>query len=344
MRRQVSADGRRAGEGPIDRVTSIATRLGIAERPRLDPMDEPRSSPVPRIVIRQSYRCDFPVHAIAMAGWHRLISAGADNKLRVHNAETGRVLQTIDCFKRYVNAIRALDDRKVLVFFTEQYALLDLETGQVEGSESPSGARSVLAERLSPAQIVTAPMLASVTFTPPRGNQAIAEAKLDANHVVYASEDRLNYSRNQYFHLWNVPRGRETRSFWGVDSEVLSLIGLDARRVLSSHEDEYFRIWDVETSEQLRRIEHRCGKVGPMMLIDKAWLLFAPVNATEAQRLTYWHWGPSDCSLRLWDLEAGAEVDSLQCTAAITELARVDRHRFWARDEKSCLQLIEVLR
>src|SRR5262249_45074918 len=204
--------------------------------------------------------------------------------------------------------------------------------------------RSVLADRLSPAQFVTAPMLAPVTFTPPRGSQAIAEAKLDASHVVYATEDRLIGTRNQYFHVWDVPRGRETRSFGGVDSEVLSLIGLDARRVLSSHEDEHFRIWDVETSEQVQRIEHRCGKVGPMMVVDKAWLLFAPVNPTEAQRLIYWHWRPSDCTLRLWDLEAAAELASLQRGSPITELARIDRHRFWARDESSCLQLIEVVR
>jgi len=307
-------------------------------------MNEQSPSLPPRIVIRQSYRSDTPLHAIAMAGWHRLISAGADNKLRVHNAETGRVLETFDGFKRFVTAIRALDDRQVLLFFAAQYALLDLETGQVEDSESTTAARSALVERLSPAQFVTAPMLAPVTFTPPRGNQAVAEAKLDANHVVYASEDRLNSTRNQYFHVWNVPRGREMRSFWGVDSEVLSLIGLDGRRVLSSHEDEYFRIWDVETTEQVRRIEHRCGKVGPMMPVDKAWLLFAPVNPTEAQRLAYWHWRPSDCTLRLWDLDAGIELASLQCGAAITELARVDRHRFWARDEGSCLQLIEVVR
>ena len=49
----------------------------------------PRPSP-PRIVIRQSYG-DTPIHAIAMAGWHRLVSVGRDNQIRVHNPETGRV-------------------------------------------------------------------------------------------------------------------------------------------------------------------------------------------------------------------------------------------------------------
>jgi WD40 repeat protein len=305
-------------------------------------MDAP--SPAPRIVIRQLHRCEPPIHAIAMVGWNRLISAGTDNKLRVHNPETGSVLKTFDGFKRYVTAIRVLDNRQVLLFFATQYALLDLDTGQVEDFESSAAARSVLAERLSLAEFMVAPMLAPVTFSPPRANEVVAEAKLDANHVVYASEDRLNVTRNQYFHVWNVARGRETRSFWGADSEVLSLIGLDPRRVLSSHEDEHFRIWDTETSEQLRRIEHRCGKVGPMMLVDRSWLLFAPVNPTEAQRLTYWDWRPSDCALRLWDIEAAAELNSLQCDAAITELARIDRSRFWARDESSCLQLVEVLR
>lgn len=336
MRRHVSADSAPAGEGLLDRFASIIERR--SDDPTIGP------APTPRIVVRQSYRCEIPIHAIAMVGWNRLISAATDNTVRVHNPETGSVLETFDGFKRYVTAIRVLDNRQVLLFYATGYALLDLDTGQVEDFESSAAARSVLAERLSLAEFMVAPMLAPVTFSPPRTNEVVAEAKLDANHVVYASEDRLNVARNQFFHVWSVPRGRETRSFWGVDSEVLSLIGLDPRRVLSSHEDEHFRIWDVETSEQIRRIEHRCGKAGPMMLIDKAWLLFAPVNPTEAQRLTYWHWRPSDCTLRLWDLEAATELASLQGGAAITELARIDRYRFWARDESSCLQLVEVLR
>src|SRR5262249_32688259 len=155
--------------------------------------------------------------------------------------------------------------------------------------------------------LMAAPMLAPVTFSPPRSNDTVAEARLDANHIVYATGDRLDGTRNQYFHVWNVHRGREGRSFLGAASEELSVGPLGARRVLSSHEDEFFRIWDVETTEQVRRIEHRRGKAGPMALIDKAWLLFAPVNANEMQRLYYWQWGPSDRTLRLWDLEGTSE-------------------------------------
>jgi WD40 repeat protein len=314
--------------------------VGRPKTHELDAMNTPASGP--RILIRQSCGYEVPIHGIAMAGWNRLISIGADNKIRLHNPETGRTLDTFEGFKRFVTGIRALDDQIALLFFTTQYALLDLDTGRIE--ESEGAPRSVLATRLSPAQIMAAPMLAPATFSPPRNNEAVAEARLDPSHVVYVSEDRLNDTRNQYFHLWNVPRGREIRSFWGVDSEALSLVALDGRRVLSSHEDEHFRIWDVETSEQVRRIEHRRGKVGPMMLIDKAALLFAPVDPTESQRLRHFHWGPSDRTLRLWDLEKVGERAVLECEAAIVELARVDSRRFWARDEKSCLHLIEVLR
>jgi hypothetical protein len=52
-----------------------------------------------RLVIRHSYG-DTPIHAIAMAGWHRLVSVGRDNKVRVHNPETGRVLQTFERHSR----------------------------------------------------------------------------------------------------------------------------------------------------------------------------------------------------------------------------------------------------
>ena len=295
-------------------------------------------------MIRQTCDYDVPIHGIAMAGFNRLISVGADNKIRVHNPETGRALDTLEGFKRYVTGIRVLDDRTVLLMFTAQYGLLDLDTGRIEESESAGAARSVLAAKLLPAQIMAAPMLAAETFSPPRNNAAIAESRLDPSHVVYVSENRLDASLNQYFHVWNVPRGREIRSFWGVDSEVLALVALDTRRVLSSHDDEHFRIWDVETSEQVRRIEHRRGKAGPMMLVDKTRLLFAPVDPSESQRLRHFHWGPSDRTLRLWDLDTAKELAMLQCTATVVELARVASHRFWARDDKSCLHLIEVVR
>jgi WD40 repeat protein len=162
--------------------------------------------------------------------------------------------------------------------------------------------------------------------------------------MVYATEDRLQRARNQYFHVWNVPRARELSSFFGSDSEVLSLVALDNQRVLSSHEDEKFRIWDVESGAQLRRVDHRCGKAGPLIPFDKDSLLFAPVNPNAAQKLHYWHWPPSDRTLRLWDMAAGAEVALLQCATAINDLIRFDRSRLWARDEAGSLHLIEVLR
>jgi len=302
-------------------------------------MTTPASSA--RIVIRHSYS-DTPIHAIAMAGWHRLVSVGRDNQIRVHNPETGRVVETFRRLDRYITGLRCLDDRQVLLTIASRYGLLDLDTGRLEEFEQSDTAP--LAAQLTPAQLVAAPMLAPVTFVPPRANQVAAETRLDANHVVYVTEDRLDGVRNQYFHVWNVPRGREIRNFWGSDSEALSLIALDSRRVLSSHEDELFRIWDTTSTEQLRRIEHRTGKAGPLLLIDKSWLLFAPVNPNETQRLYHWQWAPSDCTLRVWDLDTASEIASLQCAAAIGELARIDRHRAWARDEQSCLHLVEIVR
>src|SRR5262245_38955665 len=211
-----------------------------------------------RIVIGQSCRCELPIHGIAMAGFNRLISIGADNKVRVHNPQTGRTLDVFEGFKHYVTGLRVLDEHTLLLFFATQYALLDLDTGRIEESEDTT--RTVLAARLLPAQIMAAPMLAAENFSPPRNNAAVAEARLGPSHVVYVSENRLDETCNQYFHVWHVTRGRQIRSFWGVDSEVLSLVALDQRRVLSSHEDEHFRIWDVETTEQVRRIRHRRGK------------------------------------------------------------------------------------
>ena len=307
-------------------------------------MDSGSSPSATRIVVRQSCGYDAPIRGIAMAGWNRLISIGDDNKLRLHNPETGRTLDSFEGFRRHVTAIRALDDRYVLLILGTHHALLDLDTGRLNEPESADAGRSELAALLTPAQLIAAPMLAPTTFAPPRDNAIVAEAKLDATHIVYVSENRQRVSFDQYFHVWNVPLAREIRSFWGVDSEALSLVALEGRRVLSSHEDELFRVWDVETTGQLSRIEHRCGKAGPMMLVGKSELLFAPVGPTEAQRLRYWHWKPSDRTLRLWDLEASTELAVLQCEAPIIELARIDSHRFWARDERSWLHLIEVLR
>jgi len=299
-------------------------------------------SPGPRIVIRQSPALDCNIHAISMAGWNRLVSLGVDNKVRLHNPETGRIIDTFEGFQRYITALRPFDELHVLLDLGNQYGLLNLESGVFVQADPTD--LSELRARLSPPQLMAAPMLAPITFTPPRTNEIVAQAQLDPNRILYGTEDRLNDAHNQHFHIWNVPKGREDGSFFGTDSALISLIALDHRRMLSSHEDEIFRFWDVESGQQLRRFAHRCGKAGAMNLIDGTHLLFAIVNPNEAQRLNHRLWPLSDRTLRLWDIEAAAELAKLQCTAAISDLVRIDGSRFWARDEQSRLHLVEVLR
>jgi WD40 repeat protein len=294
------------------------------------------------IVIRQSPALDCAVHAIAMAGWHQLVSLGVDNKVRLHNPETGRILDTFEGLNRYVTGLRPFDDRCVLLLLGNHYGLLNLETGVFVQADTAE--LSELRDRLSPTQLMVAPMLAPVTFAPPRTSEVVAEAGLDPSRILYATEDRLNDAYNQQFHVWNVHRGREERSFLGTDSGLIGLIALDRRQVLSSHEDEMFRFWDVETGDQLRRFAHRCGKAGALALIDGGLVLFATVNPNEVQRLNHRLWPPSDRTLRLWDIETATELASLQCAAAISDVARLDGSRFWARDEQSRLHLVEVLR
>src|SRR5262245_46034626 len=166
----------------------------IGDSPRVDPMVDPMNappSPPPRIVIRQSCSYEAPIHQIVMAGWHRLISAGGDNRIRVHHPETGRVLAPCGGLQRHVNGIRPLDDRHVLLILTTRYGLLDLDNGHVEDIQPSDAGLRALGDRLAPAQLMAAPMLAPVTFSPPRSNDTVAEARLDANHIVYATGDRL---------------------------------------------------------------------------------------------------------------------------------------------------------
>src|SRR5262249_53766563 len=155
---------------------------GPRRRAKSRNMDSGSSPSAARIVVRQSCSYDAPIHGIAMAGWNRLISIGADNKLCLHNPETGHLLDSFEGFEREVTAIRALDDRYVVLFFAAQHALLDLDTGHLEGAESTGGGQSALATRLTPSQLMAAPMLAPTAFSPPRNNKTVAEAKLDANN------------------------------------------------------------------------------------------------------------------------------------------------------------------
>ncbi len=296
----------------------------------------------PSIAIRQSPTLDKNIHSIAMAGWHRLVSLGVDNKLRLHNPETGRIVDTFEGFHRYVTGLRPFDDRHVLLVLGTIYGLLNLESGVLVQADPAD--MTELRGRLSQSQLMAAPMLSSAPFVPPRTSEVVAETRLDANRILYATEDRLNDAHNQQFHIWNVPKGREDLSFIGTDSAIISLVALDQRRVLSSHEDEVFRFWNVETGDQLRRFAHRRGKAGALSLIEGNQLLFATVNPNEAQRLKHRLWPPADRTLRLWDIETATELAVLQCAAAISDLARIDGRRFWARDDRACLHLVEVLR
>src|SRR5689334_17717658 len=123
--------------------TGVARRPSVAE-------GNVSSSDRPAIVIRQSPTLDCNIHAIAMAGWNRLVSLGVDNKVRLHNAETGKVIDTFEGINRYVTGLRPFDEQHVLLLLGNLYGLLDLDTGVLVQADPTD--LSDLRSRLSPPQ------------------------------------------------------------------------------------------------------------------------------------------------------------------------------------------------
>ena len=107
-----------------------------------------------------------------------------------------------------------------------------------------------------------------------------------------------------------TPPGAELRRFEGHTSGVTSVAVLpDGRRALSASHDLTLRLWDIETGAELRRFEGHIRLINSVAVLpDGRRALSASGNFVSS---LFDHRGVSasaDYTLRLWDIETGAEL------------------------------------
>lgn len=276
------------------------------------------------------YRCSYetPLRHVAVAG-RCIVSAGEDNALRIHDLEGGQVLKTIERVNRYISRLAPFDAVRVIVGLTTRYGVLDIRSGRLADLGPSTAGFSPFGKALPPSRVTHPEAPCPEPFLPGRSYEVVAEAQLDDDRILYLVGEHVEWD-HQFFQVWNFRTGQELLRFAAADSEGRSLWAIDARTAISSHDDQMFRIWDVEDGRERRAIRHDCGFVRPIMVIDGRWLLFAP---GEPQRCG---------AMQLWSLETGAELARLLGRRAFTTIIGADDRRFCALDADGWLALLKV--
>jgi WD40 repeat protein len=127
----------------------------------------------------------------------------------------------------------------------------------------------------------------------------------------------LSGNHSRLIRLWDLETGAELRRFEGHTYTIGAVaFSRDGRRVLSGGYDYTVRLWDVESAKQLHRLQGHTGQVRAVAFSPNGRLaLSGNLYGTKDNR----DYPPTDCDLRLWDVETGRELRRFQGHESLVE-------------------------
>ena len=244
-------------------------------------VQRPRSSPKPRHAknIRQldghSAGRPYELGARGRGDARRAAyRAGSDDKtIKVWDAESGRLLRTLEGHTDWVRAVAVTPDGRRIVSGSDD------KTIKVWDAESGRLLRTIEGYTVR-----------AVAVTP------------DGRRIVSGSDDgtikQVWEAENGTIKVWDAESGRLLRTLEGHTDRVKAVaVTPDGRRIVSGSHDKTIKVWDAESGRLLRTLEGHT-----------AWVKAVAVTP-DGRRIVS---GSDDNTIKVWDAESGRLLRTLE--------------------------------
>lgn len=119
--------------------------------------------------------------------------------------------------------------------------------------------------------------------------------------------------------VWDLRTGQELRTLRGHNSSVLSVaVTPDGKKVISGSGDNTIKVWDLETGQELLNLTEHKERVNALAVTPDGKKIVSGAGQSTALA----GWTSSDNTIKVWDLETGRELFTLEGhTAMINAVA-----------------------
>ena len=119
--------------------------------------------------------------------------------------------------------------------------------------------------------------------------------------------------------VWDLRTGQELRTLRGHNSSVLSVaVTPDGKKVISGSADNTIKVWDLETAQQLLNLTKHKERVNALAVTPDGKKIVSGAGKSTALA----GWTSSDNTIKVWNLETGQELFTLDGhTAMINAVA-----------------------